>query len=476
MEEINQRMERKELWRNVRKQVQINLIQQKNRGIGIGITLMMYILFVTVLGIILLHTSEEAEYYSVFYGYSSFVWVGILCILILTHQLFTNGAISMYPGNAISRYLGRILVDHIHLFFYLLCVALAYMMQCGLLCLLLQGKTGVDTSVVFDIRYLGVGLLRLAAYGMALYGVSSLFMALYARFGTYFMIVLLAGFFGLAFCGLRYHPEFMMPVWRWILEKHTELFPYINVFLLIWLVCILASGILACYVHCWRIGHKGEYIVILVAVFFGFFGGILTIGTYRSDVGEEYRGTQYGEEDLYCSVMVKLPENNAYDISEEMAEVVDSDTGKKFGSLYQYINNQNNLGFNIGSKSEAADMGIPGGVDMSGIDEEYGMLIFQLHDVRINGQYIYRDLVKDMQKNLRQVEDNSQIKLEYAGNLKSTICFDFFPSADHFLYHGKADMTMKEYSNTQPYLLTTLLVSDARYEAFNEWMDEELDE
>ena len=82
MEKINQRLERKGLWENVRKQVQINLIQQKNKSIGIVITLMVYILFVTVLGIISFYNSKEAEYYSVFYGYSSFVWVGILCVLV----------------------------------------------------------------------------------------------------------------------------------------------------------------------------------------------------------------------------------------------------------------------------------------------------------------------------------------------------------------------------------------------------------
>lgn len=480
MEEINQRLERKGLWENVRKQVQINLIQQKNGRIVISIFLMVYILLVTVLGNISFYTSKEVEYYSVFYGYSGFVWMGMLCILILTHQLFTNGAISMYPGNAISRYLGRSLADHIQFFLYLLCVALAYMVQCGLLWLLLQGKTGLDISVIFDIRYLGVGLLRFAAYGMALYGVSSLFMALSARFGNRFIIVLWVGIFGCLYYSIRYRSEFMMLANVWIMEGQTELFPYIGIFLLIWLVCILASVLLACYVRCWRIGRKGELITILFAVFFVYFGSILVTNPYAmSELREEDSVTgvrEYGEEDLYSYILIKLPKNNAYDMNEEMAEVVDSKTGKKYGSLYQYINNQNNLGFDMGSKSGAAYMGVPAGIDLSGINEEYGMLIFQLHDVRINGQYIYRDLVEDMQKNLRQVEDSSKIKLEYAGNLKSTICFDFFPFADRFLYHGRRDITMKEYYDNQPYFLTTLLMSDARYEAYEEWMEEEMEE
>lgn len=475
MEEINQRSERKKLWENVRKQVQINLIQQRNGRFVVSIFLIVYILLITVLGVISFYTSKEVEYYSVFYGYSGFVWMGMICILILTHQLFTNGAISMYPGNAFSRYLGRCLADHIQFFLYLLCVALTYMVQCGLLWLLLQGKTELDISVIFDIRYLVVGLLRFAAYGMALYGVSSLFMALSARFGNRFIIVSLVVIFGCVYYSIRHRSEFMMLANAWILEGQTELFPYIGIFLLIWLLCILASGILACYVRCWRIVHKGELITILFAVFVVYFGSVLVTDPYAmSELGVENSGTQFGEEDLYSYILIKLPQNNAYDINEEMAEVVDSNTGKNFGSLYQYINNRNNLGFSIGSKSEAKEMGIPEGVDLSGIDEEYGLMIFQLHDVRINGQYIYRDLVKDMQKNLSQVEDNSQIKLEYAGNLKSTICFDFFPSADYFLYHGSQDMMMKEYYHNQPYFRTTLLMSDARYEAYEEWMDEEL--
>lgn len=477
MKEINQRLERKGFWENVRKQVQINLIQQRNGRFVISIFLMGYILLITVLGVIFFYTSKEVEYYSVFYGYSSFVWMGMLCILILTHQLFTNGAISMYPGNAISRYLGRSLADHIQMFLYLLCIALTYMVQCGLLWLLLQGKTGLDISVIFDIRYLGVGLLRFAAYGMALYGVSSLFMTLSARFGNWFIIVSLVGIFGCLYYSIRYRSEFMKFANVWIMEGQTELFPYIGIFLLIWLVCILASALLACYVRSWRIGRKGELIVILFAVFFGYFGSVLVTDPYSmSELGAEGSVTQYTSGDLYCSVLIKLPKNNAYEMNEEMAEVVDSNTGKKFGSLYQYINNRNNLGFDMGSKSGAAYMGVPAGIDLSGINEEYGMLIFQFHDVRINGQYIYRDLVEDMQKNLRQVEDSSQIKLEYVGNLKSTICFDFFPSADRFLYHGRHDITMKEYCDTQPYLLTTLLMSDARYDAFEEEMEKEMEE
>ncbi|MDE6566689.1 MAG: hypothetical protein K2K70_03015 [Lachnospiraceae bacterium] len=477
MEEINRGMERKEWWGNVRKQVQINLIQQKNKAIGLGGGLIVYILFVTLLRGIALYNSKALEYYSVCYGYSGFVWIGILSgILIPACQLFTNGAISMYPGNAITRFLGRCITDHIQIFIYLLCVAIAYMAQCGLLWLLLQGKTGVDISVIFDIRYLGVGLLRLGAYGMTLYGAFSLFLALDARFGNRFSIALLVVFFALMYYCIRYQPPFIMQVWGWMRADNTELFPCISIFLVIWLVCILASGILACYVRYWRIARTAEYIVICAAAFLACGVFVLTDAIdIRYEIEEENSVRQYGEEDLYCSVLIKLPENNTYDMNEEMAEVVDTGSGKKLGGLYQYINNENNLGFSIDSKSEAADIGIPAGVDLSGIDEEHGVLIFQLHDVQINGQYIYRDLVEDMQKNLRQVEDSSRIKLEYAGNLKSTICMDFFPSVERILYHGRRNMTMREYYNNQPYLLTTLLMSDTRYEAFEEWMDEELE-
>lgn len=51
------------------------------------------------------------------------------------------------------------------------------------------------------------------------------------------------------------------------------------------------------------------------------------------------------------------------------------------------------------------------------------MLIYQCYDVRINGREVYRNLMGDLQKNLRQTEDRSKIALEYAGNLKCTVCF-----------------------------------------------------
>lgn len=104
------------------------------------------------------------------------------------------------------------------------------------------------------------------------------------------------------------------------------------------------------------------------------------------------------------------------------------------------------------------------------------MLIYQCYDVRINGREVYRNLMGDLQKNLRQTEDRSKIALEYAGNLKCTVCLDFFPSADCFLYHGSRDLTMKEYCDRQPYFMTTLLVSDIRYEAFEAEMEKEADQ
>lgn len=476
MEGINQGMGKKVFWENVRKQVQINFIQQKNLFIGIYGALMVYTLFITVLGIISFYRSNTIEYYSVFFGYSTFVWTGILCILVLTYQLFSNDMISMYPGNAISRYLGRALSDHIHLFCYLLCVALSYVLQCGLFLLFLRGKAGLDVSVIFDIRYLAVGLLRLGAYGMAYYGAFSLFMALFARLGKWFFFTLVAGIAGfVSYCAI-YGPGFMMALWEWLQGDHIKLLPYISIFWVIWLACMLASVVLACHVRCQRIFRKSEYIMFMISVCLGIVGGLAVTGFHiivESDISEEGRGTKYGEEDLYSSILIRLPEDHAYNMDEEMVDVIDPNSGEKLCPLYQYINNYDNLVYSLYGKSEIADMGMPDGVDLSGVDEEHGLLIFQTHDVRINGQNIYRDLMKDMQKNLRQVEDRNRIKLEYAGNLKTTICFDFFPSADRFLYHGSRDITMKEYYDTQPYLLTTLVLSDDRYAAYEKEMDEE---
>lgn len=496
MVQKNQGMKKKDLLENVRKQVQINLIQQRKNGIGAGIGFLVYILFVTVLVVGSFYTSEEQYYYPVIYGYGSFSWIGILCILVSAYQMFTNEAISMYPGNAITRYLGRVIVDHIWIVYYILCVGMAYILQSGLSWILLRGITDLDITVIFDIRYLGVGLLRFGAYAMALYGVFALVLALDARFGIRFRIGLLAGILVLVFCGVRYRLRFMVSAWRWIRGDHTELFPYIGIFLLIWLLCILAAGILAGSIRYWRMGYYTGNAVFLGVAFLGvivFAMIFLTNVTITIESGdeeeiametsdgegsaaesgneEEIGVTQYREEDLYSSILIKLPEDYNYSMDEDMVDVVDAN-GKRLCGLYEYMNENNNMGFDVWGKSEAAEIGIPKEIDLSGIDEEHGMLIFNLQNVRINGQEIYRDLVEDMQKNLRQTEDRSKIKLEYAGNLKSTLCFDFFPSADRFLYHDSGDMTMKEYTTRPPYSLTTLLLSDAQYKAFEKKMEE----
>lgn len=485
MVQNNQWMERKEILGNVRKQLQINLIQQKNRGIGSVSTPVFYVLFLTVLAVVTFYASKEVEYYSVFNGYSGILWIGIGCILVPAHQMFRNDTISMYPGNAITRYLGRILADHIQMFLYILCVGLLYVMQCGLLWLFLQGKTGVDVSVLIDPKYLAVGLLRFSAYSMALYGGFALFLALDARFGIWFRIAFYAGLLCLVGFFVLVHPKFMTGIGGWIQGKHTALFPYLSVFVLIWLVCIVAAGIVACTVRSWKIGQKPNYIGILVAVLCFFCIVVLsntTISVESDTIEVESESGEgdnrmpyepvYGTEDLYSNILISLPENNCYSMDEDMVDVINAASGKKIGSLRQYINNVDNIGFRIGRKSEAADLKIPKGIDLSGIDEEHGILIYQCYNVRINGQDIYRDLMEDLQNNLRQADDRSKIKLEYAGNLKCIVCLDFFPSADRFLYHGSRDLTMKEYNDSRPYLLTTLLVSDKRYEEFEAEMDQ----
>lgn len=489
MEQNDQRRKRKEFLTNVHQQLQINLIQQKNRVIGLVSTPAFYVLFLTVLAAVTFYISKEVEYFSVFNGYSGFIWIGIACILVPAHQMFRNDAISMYPGNVITRYLGRILADHLQMFFYILFVGLLYVVQCGLFWLFLQGKTGVDVSVIFDPRYLLVGLLRFSAYSMALYGGFALFWALEARFGIRFHIVFYAGLLCLVCYWVLVHPKFLTGIGRWMQGKHTALFPYLSVFVLIWLVCIVAAGIVACYVRSWKIGQKANYIGILVAVLTFFCIAVVsnTMISVEFDTSEaELESGEadnrmpyepvYGTEDLYSSILIRLPENNDYSMDEDMVDVINAASGKKTGSLHGYINNADNIGFSIGRKSEASDMGIPKEIDLSGIDEEHGMLIYQCYDVRINGRDVYRDLMGDLQKNLRQTEDRSKIKLEYIGDLKCVVCFEFFPSADRFLYHGSRDLTMKEYRDRQPYFMTTLLVSDACYETFEAERGEEADQ
>lgn len=488
MKQNNQWMERKEFVRNVRQQLQINLIQQKNKGIESAAVVAFMCLFMTVLAVLAFYHSEEVQYYSVFYGYSTWIWIGILWILIPAHQLFHHDAISMYPGNAITRYLGRILADHIHMFLYMLCVGLLYMLQCGLLWLLLQGRAGVDVTVVFDLRYLAVGLLRISVYCMALYGGLALLLALDARFGNWFRCIFYAGILSLIVVCVQCRPVFMAEIMGWIQGEQKDFTSYLSVLALIWLVCIVAAGILACYVHSWKIGYKANYMMLLIAgvcLFCIIFLSGITItveDTVESESGAGGNGEQYesagryGAEDYYSSILIRLPDHNSYSMDEDMVEVINSANGKKAGTLCQYLNNGDNIGFNLGSKSEAAGMEIPKGIDLSGIDEEHGMLIFQCHNVRINGQDVYCDFMEDLQNNLRQTEDMGKISLKYAGNLKSMICIDFFPSADRFLHRGKRDMTMKEYCERQPYFQTTLLVSDARYEALEAEMDEETGE
>ncbi len=468
MEEREQRAETVTFWDNVRRMVQIHMIQQKQWCIYSVLVIGIMFLIITVSVLTAFIYRAGIQKYYVLSGYGGCAIVGYFIMLGRSHTLLANEHISMYPGNTMSRYLSRVLVDHGFMLVYTLFFGLFYILQSGVFWLFLHGRSGVDISQLFDIRYLGLGMLRIYLIWMMVYGILAVFYAIVAKWG-FKALVGMAGVLvaGLWYMALRY-PDQLVRIKAWWVNRTSEstnIVSYAGVCLVVWLFCMFVTTMIASGIHVWKKSNPGVYGVIWTSLIFVYAGALFIIAGNRED-GTVLLGNVVSYDRMEClrsQALIKLPQNCAALVSNEpdSYSMVDQD-GKKYGSVVEYFNVD--YKYNVTSVSQAVEDGvIPEGTDLSGINDQYALYLYEIPNIQLHGHEIYRDFIDCLPESMIPACDSKQCRMEYRDSDASAIYNDCFPGVDRFLYHGKNDITMDDYYQNQPVWKVTVVLSDARY-------------
>lgn len=464
-------------WWNVRKMIQIYL-QQRRKCFAVSVLVIaFYLMIVSVPTLILLIHRDGMSYYYVLGGYGGFVAVGVIIMLGYSLNLLSNERISMYPGNAMSRYLSRLLADHALMLGYTLLVGLMYLLQSGLFWLVLHGREGMDVQQFFDVRYLGLGMLRIYLTWMMIYGIFAVLLALYARWGmkvlmSFVGISLLIVFveWYLAISRVTFLAAFMKIVawWEKWTTENTDLLSYVGFSFTVWIVCMLVAVIIVHSMRMWRCDNTGIYAVMMVFVGLSINVAVLFASTDAYYGGRDIR---YGEEGssqqdgvLTSQLLVELPWDCSYPSEDSLDYYffIDEKTGKKYGKMMDYFNL--NCESELICVSQASDTDLPKDLDLSAVDDEHILFWYQMDNVRVNGREIYEDFMENLTKHLIPAYDDGKFEMEYHGTLNAMICNDFFPGIDRFLYHDKGDMMMDEYIREPIDMQVFIVMSDARLE------------
>lgn len=430
-------------WGNVCKLIHIRLLRKRyllSRTLGV---LFLYD-FVCVVGACFL--LRDTRCLEVVGGQSIFIWIGLLEI-ILPWNFFTDQRISMYPGNTRTRFVSKIMADQMAVLLYLLCVALLYLVQCGLLWLFLHGR---GVSVACSLSYLGAGILSVYGLCLLVSGISAWILAMNARFGRKFdlcfdvMLLLMLCYSGM------HDPDMLIREVQWgglkWMFENTDIVNYFGGCVIVWLICILTAGILAWHIPSLKKPGGMGYVVTMGTVAVVIFAQIAAVSSI--DFGEEKREQrEESMQDTICSTfLAELEGTDSYG-EDIIIDVVDAQNGMSYGGLEDY------LGMDIVYRWIDVESAVEGRVasaeELSAVDEGHALVVWMVPEIRVGGWEVGRELAENMKGDIRQPGDTQKLKLEYFGERVQRVCCDFFPSADRFIYRGRRDVLMKDYRNRE---------------------------
>jgi len=232
-----------ELIKNIKSLTKIQLKQNKN----------MFIIAISALGVFMLVSNIGLLFYrsdaiSTFIDTSNLI-LGVflamlLAIIPITTNILTNNKISMYPGTSVSRFLSRILADHIVIVAIFAFAFLMYCIEYPILMAISAGGADFLLTYAFDINYALVGTLNIMSYYLLLYGICILVYSLATKLGMIKTIILYTGIIIVVILLLKNDIISLSVAKDWILEERN-----LGIFILktwsIWLITMLLSFLVA---------------------------------------------------------------------------------------------------------------------------------------------------------------------------------------------------------------------------------------
>ncbi len=455
-------------WGNVRKMVQVNMLQQRGNLLGAIIGCGIYSVFMAVGMINTYYHTNDMEYYNIINVYNGIFVLGIFFMLLSVYKTFSDERISMYPGTVMSRLVAKLFADHLRMLLYLVGLAVFYAIHYGLLWIFLQGSHHGNVEIICDIRGLGVGLLCLYLIMAVLHTGLLFFFACDAKFGVK-AVMGGAALLLLALVFLRcFQPEVLRACerlyQRWI-GGNRNLFECIAVFLGIMLTGLLLTFLVAKHIRGWRKSHIETYITVFGMGIIIFFVGMFFL--LPEDFYEE-SSIQYESDDtserLYGSVLADFPENVDSLRNDSLICLTDEYDGRTYESISEYIPK---CTYMYTSVSEAETDELMREVDLSGVDEDHVMVVCSMPNIQVNGREIYRDVMEVLQEHMRPFGDKKNLRIECLARLRPVVQMTFMPSAERFLCSEENSMNAWNFEELSPTLSVCVVMSDARYAALD---------
>ncbi len=331
-------------WGNVRRLAHIYFIHTQSMLLYGMLVCFGVVLIVTITEIWTMLHYQNIQDVCVLSAYGGMVCFGMVIMLFASE----TSKISIFPGNAISRHIARLLVDYACCLIYVLFVGLLYLMQSAVFWLFFHGKEWIDISHMFDARYLGIGMLHMFLLWMMFHGILAIFLALHAKWQNRVFVAVVLSVALVVFYLQFIHPETMKPIWRWWSEhiiENRNIFSYFGFVVCIWLVGMLISFLLVSTMKKWK-ETSGMGMIIWMGSMCWFIMIALILGTpeYETEATESYmagaQSVYSGMKKLSKQVLIKVPE-----IKEDFIEQAPMDfdcihekDGGNHGTVGDYFN------------------------------------------------------------------------------------------------------------------------------------------
>lgn len=376
----------------------------------------------------------DKTYYNAFFGGGGgFVLVGGgIGLCVRSTSILMNDQISMYPGNARSRLFSRLLVDYGQIVLFTGMAGVAYLFQCAMVKLIAL-IAPINSHYVFDVRYLGLGLVQMLCYLLLAYNLWTLLYVILTRIGMIWSLVISGA--ALLLIIWNPFPDFLNRILRFIstnILQTSRLDIFVGITLLIWLLCLLLMIGITVTVREWRKKTRWLLAVILIS----FYGGSMLwiqfgIDTKGEDEQQERVAERYHRPDfleVWKQMDIRgMSGEELYALDPAEVACYNKDGGILYGDLFDATGA--GLEWEIFSVTEAKENYIS--FDERQVDENHALLVYYIPDRKWRGEFILRDFAEDMREGLTY--DRKEGELLWHMNFQPVVFNCYFGNADRFL-------------------------------------------
>jgi len=270
-----------ELIKNIKSLTKIQL-KQNRKMLVVAISALGLFVLISNLGLIINIDNQLPSFFENTTSELPQIFLALfLAIIIFTTTILTNNKISLYPSTSISRFVSRVLTDHIYMIIILVSSLLMYCIEYLILLVINEVRGDLLLVNAFDIKYALVGIINVMSCFLMVYGILILLCCVATKLGTLKTIILYSVIF---------------IVWAMLIKgsiieingilNYFSKEEILGLFVLktwcIWLISIILSFLVATRIKTMKEEVGGGWIIITIIIIFILIGTFGTFSTFSS--------------------------------------------------------------------------------------------------------------------------------------------------------------------------------------------------